>query len=99
MYVLPISSSKHSRANGDRKSTRLNSSHANISYAVFCLKKTQSPAIHTRYYHILRHTDSYTVRGRRSCHGRSAEDISAHHRAQYRGCSPLIESTIQFYHY
>src|ERR1035437_10783614 len=26
---------------GDRKSTRLNSSHANISYAVFCLKKTQ----------------------------------------------------------
>src|SRR3712207_7355339 len=26
-------------APGDRKSTRLNSSHANISYAVFCLKK------------------------------------------------------------
>src|SRR5258707_4407575 len=29
---------------GDRKSTRLNSSHANISYAVFCLKKKQQPA-------------------------------------------------------
>src|SRR3712207_8771904 len=28
---------------GDRKSTRLNSSHANISYAVFCLKKTDRP--------------------------------------------------------
>src|SRR5947209_12494181 len=27
---------------GDRKSTRLNSSHANISYAVFCLKKNIS---------------------------------------------------------
>src|SRR5947209_4761142 len=27
------------RPGGDRKSTRLNSSHANISYAVFCLKK------------------------------------------------------------
>src|SRR3712207_7611231 len=27
------------RARLDRKSTRLNSSHANISYAVFCLKK------------------------------------------------------------
>src|SRR5258707_1523946 len=27
------------QAEGDRKSTRLNSSHANISYAVFCLKK------------------------------------------------------------
>src|SRR3712207_6971489 len=26
----------------DRKSTRLNSSHANISYAVFCLKQTQT---------------------------------------------------------
>src|SRR3712207_8056381 len=26
---------------GDRKSTRLNSSHANISYAVFCLKKKE----------------------------------------------------------
>src|SRR3712207_7323402 len=28
----------------DRKSTRLNSSHANISYAVFCLKKKNSRA-------------------------------------------------------
>src|SRR3712207_7036379 len=27
------------RTGADRKSTRLNSSHANISYAVFCLKK------------------------------------------------------------
>src|SRR3712207_8935903 len=27
------------RGEADRKSTRLNSSHANISYAVFCLKK------------------------------------------------------------
>src|SRR3712207_7467090 len=27
----------------DRKSTRLNSSHANISYAVFCLKKKSPP--------------------------------------------------------
>src|SRR5438445_8324258 len=27
----------------DRKSTRLNSSHANISYAVFCLKKKMRP--------------------------------------------------------
>src|SRR3712207_8526980 len=29
------------RLAADRKSTRLNSSHANISYAVFCLKKKQ----------------------------------------------------------
>src|SRR3712207_8008144 len=30
------------RLGRDRKSTRLNSSHANISYAVFCLKKKKS---------------------------------------------------------
>src|SRR3712207_7389919 len=30
------------RARRDRKSTRLNSSHANISYAVFCLKKKKT---------------------------------------------------------
>src|SRR3712207_6998853 len=30
----------------DRKSTRLNSSHANISYAVFCLKKKNTPRRH-----------------------------------------------------
>src|SRR3712207_7983177 len=29
----------------DRKSTRLNSSHANISYAVFCLKKKKNTII------------------------------------------------------
>src|SRR3712207_8762436 len=39
-------------ADPDRKSTRLNSSHANISYAVFCLKKknhtpTPCPLLHT----------------------------------------------------
>src|SRR3712207_7200926 len=34
----------------DRKSTRLNSSHANISYAVFCLKKKKhTPAL--QYLH------------------------------------------------
>src|SRR3712207_7478685 len=34
------SAKSHDRSTGtDRKSTRLNSSHANISYAVFCLKK------------------------------------------------------------
>src|SRR3712207_7041030 len=32
------------RTRADRKSTRLNSSHANISYAVFCLKKKKTPS-------------------------------------------------------
>src|SRR3712207_7165530 len=35
----------------DRKSTRLNSSHANISYAVFCLKKKKNK-IHIYYFTI-----------------------------------------------
>src|SRR3712207_8499784 len=35
---LQLRTVRHTRA-VDRKSTRLNSSHANISYAVFCLKK------------------------------------------------------------
>src|SRR3712207_6964940 len=34
---FPVPKSEHRQT--DRKSTRLNSSHANISYAVFCLKK------------------------------------------------------------
>src|SRR3989475_9538868 len=37
------------RASGDRKSTRLNSSHSQISYAVFCLKK-KTPMIHHRVH-------------------------------------------------
>src|SRR3712207_7433617 len=37
---------------GDRKSTRLNSSHANISYAVFCLKKKKTNIL-TFFSHIL----------------------------------------------
>src|SRR3712207_8974002 len=32
----------------DRKSTRLNSSHANISYAVFCLKKKKMRGVNLR---------------------------------------------------
>src|SRR3712207_8495722 len=46
-FVVAVAASKVRLANRrcnraareDRKSTRLNSSHANISYAVFCLKK------------------------------------------------------------
>src|SRR3712207_8677608 len=34
----------------DRKSTRLNSSHANISYAVFCLKKKKRELVMTRLW-------------------------------------------------
>src|SRR5438067_3091580 len=37
-----------SRQPGDRKSTRLNSSHVSISYAVFCLKKKKTPTERTK---------------------------------------------------
>src|SRR2546422_5251761 len=40
----------------DRKSTRLNSSHGYISYAVFCLKKKKNKKKHL-ISHSLRHTD------------------------------------------
>src|SRR5690554_7321755 len=33
------------KINGDRKSTRLNSSHVRISYAVFCLKKKKHNSV------------------------------------------------------
>src|SRR3712207_8073727 len=36
---IPAEWANFTQVNADRKSTRLNSSHANISYAVFCLKK------------------------------------------------------------
>src|SRR5690242_21455677 len=39
---------------GDRKSTRLNSSHMSISYAVFCLKKKKKKKIITRNKTIIR---------------------------------------------
>src|SRR2546430_7068809 len=38
------SAKKRSKPAGDRKSTRLNSSHSQISYAVFCLKKKKTKA-------------------------------------------------------
>src|SRR5258707_5192193 len=37
--AIPVLQIRKASQNIDRKSTRLNSSHANISYAVFCLKK------------------------------------------------------------
>src|SRR3712207_8453470 len=41
--VEPHHAALHIVEKQDRKSTRLNSSHANTSYAVFCLKKKKPP--------------------------------------------------------
>src|SRR6202008_5082766 len=49
-FLCRLSAHQH-RGGGwirDRKSTRLNSSHANISYAVFCLKKNNETQVQSR---------------------------------------------------
>src|SRR5438270_9732362 len=46
---LPVQHARDRRAGGDRKSTRLNSSHSQISYAVFCLKQNLAQAGATRH--------------------------------------------------
>src|SRR5256886_3605783 len=43
----------------DRKSTRLNSSHSQISYAVFCLKKNKTPYIPTSL--TIKHPNPLTI--------------------------------------
>src|SRR2546430_17582595 len=42
----PGPNSRSAATSGDRKSTRLNSSHSQISYAVFCLKKNDKKGWH-----------------------------------------------------
>src|SRR2546430_12405996 len=50
MKIAPQVCQELSRRAGDRKSTRLNSSHSQISYAVFCLKKKNA----NKHHHMLR---------------------------------------------
>src|SRR2546422_6447500 len=47
--VLAVRLVLRAEARGDRKSTRLNSSHGYISYAVFCLKKKKQRKMHVVY--------------------------------------------------
>src|SRR5206468_7058729 len=53
--------SRRVHGGSDRKSTRLNSSHDQISYAVFCLKKkTNNILLHShRLHHVLRQVSHY----------------------------------------
>src|SRR5436309_6213880 len=46
MHSHPTRRSGRYGATADRKSTRLNSSHVKISYAVFCLKKKKKNKLH-----------------------------------------------------
>src|SRR3712207_8545450 len=56
-HFLNLLLARISHRSRDRKSTRLNSSHANISYAVFCLKK-KNTTIHAYSCYSL-HTDQH----------------------------------------
>src|SRR5256886_12669841 len=77
---VPIRSMRHASPNSDRKSTRLNSSHSQISYAVFCLKKkkgeTQPPS---------RHADATD---RRRLIADSLRRIELYPRDQSQACDP-----------
>src|SRR2546430_13003771 len=57
----------------DRKSTRLNSSHSQISYAVFCLKKKKKITIHSKTE---RSSDQY----------RTVEIMHSHRASRYLNC-------------
>src|SRR2546427_5907952 len=52
---LPTCFSGRNVSTGDRKSTRLNSSHSQISYAVFCLKKKNNTSFSDSTLRTLRH--------------------------------------------
>src|SRR3712207_8568485 len=58
LVVLTLTRGEVVERERDRKSTRLNSSHANISYAVFCLKKKKKTIsnyiVHRLHTHISR---------------------------------------------
>src|SRR5258707_4261033 len=53
--------SRRAAVDADRKSTRLNSSHANISYAVFCLKKKTTRDHSLLHETNLRFLDDYAM--------------------------------------
>src|SRR5689334_24693941 len=71
----------------DRKSTRLNSSHSSISYAVFCLKKKKPALAHVLNILILDHTIKHN-----SLHSRD-------HKTAHQTCvtSELLSPFIQLY--
>src|SRR2546426_2315187 len=52
----------HRHPRPDRKSTRLNSSHLVISYAVFCLKKKKQAVAADRFVTIVYHEDGFEQR-------------------------------------
>src|SRR5690348_17377091 len=52
-FSIPVSARRRATRDRDRKSTRLNSSHPSISYAVFCLKKKNTTTTFMRIFSLL----------------------------------------------
>src|SRR2546430_5324632 len=63
VLIIIAADDVHDHAHEDRKSTRLNSSHSQISYAVFCLKKKnmQNASLVNSIIELLVHTRSRTT--------------------------------------
>src|SRR5256885_6875146 len=76
-------------AREDRKSTRLNSSHLVISYAVFCLKKKKNTIHHLAYFIlkttadnvsvIIAHNTEYTIYSTAAATTRTGSNMPRHH--------------------
>src|SRR5947209_13930222 len=80
----------------DRKSTRLNSSHANISYAVFCLKKKKQidngrPRPHEYHDTAFHDTHLYDHVGQRPLH--AAYGANAHKQTHANHSAPAACTT------
>src|SRR2546422_8446923 len=58
---------RHDRPAGDRKSTRLNSSHGYISYAVFCLKKKKKKNRHITMNEVTKIVKTHSTTWRVEC--------------------------------
>src|SRR2546427_1265022 len=71
----------------DRKSTRLNSSHSQISYAVFCLKKKKNSSDHIGRAHVL---TPVTVKSSMQSSSRKKESYTAELNSQPIACEDLI---------
>src|SRR6202021_1401859 len=73
--TLPLAPASPRQRQGDRKSTRLNSSHANISYAVFCLKKKHRDHMADEMRTICQHVEAHAAAAASSCAWRSSPDL------------------------
>src|SRR5688572_31773877 len=84
------------KSHGDRKSTRLNSSHSQISYAVFCLKKKNITPHHTPNNHLRLHLPTSFARLHSAlfhAYPRDEDNLNQHENAPVTADLPPHSST------